>query len=153
MSMERLTEDDLERVRFFLTQTSVPSDLSTFGSVVLPSVQALVPSVVVCYAQIDPVRGKMVAQETFPSLAGFKNDGSFDAYMSEHPVFRAWEQTREASALRTSDFYSNREWHRFGLYQAVYKQWGCDDSLAIGLPAPKGLIACICSDRDRNFGD
>ena len=95
----------------------------------------------------------MVAQETYPALPGFKNDGSFDQYMFDHPVFQAWARTGEASAGRTSDFYSNREWHRFGLYQAVYKQWGCEDSLAVGLPAPAGLIACICSERDKNFSD
>src|SRR2546430_13099831 len=111
MGMERLTEDDLERVRLFLAQTSVPCDLTTFGSIVLPAVQTLVPSVVVCYAQIDPTLGKMVAQETFPAMTGLKNDGSFDEYMSDHPVFRAWQRTGEASAFRTSDFYSRRQWH------------------------------------------
>ena len=75
--MESLRSADLERVRVFLEEMAAPCDLTTFGSVVLPAVQKLVPSVVVCYAQIDPSQGKLVRQETFPSLAGFKSDGSF----------------------------------------------------------------------------
>ena len=71
--------------------------------------------------------------------------------MFEHPVFQEWGRTGVSSALRTSDFYSAREWHEFSLYQLVYKQWGCEDSLAVGLPAPEGLIACICSERDKAF--
>lgn len=151
--MQRLGGADLQRVRTFLEETAAPCDLTTFGSVVLPAVQRLLPSVVVCYAQIDPAQAQLVHQETFPSLSGFKSDGSFDQYMFDHPVFQEWARTGIPSALRTSDFYSARQWHEFGLYQMVYKQWGCEDSLAVGLPAPEGLIACICSERDKPFTD
>jgi len=149
--VENLRAIDLAKVRLFLEEMAAPCDLTTFGSVVLPAVQKLVPSVVVCYAQIDPARGELVRQETFPSLSGFTSDGSFDEYMFDHPVFQEWSRTGESSALKTSDFYSARQWHKFGLYQLVYKQWGCEDSLAVGLPAPDGLIACICSERDKAF--
>ena len=150
--MERLLSSDFARVRRFLEETAVPCDLTAFGSLVLPAVQRLIPSVVVCYAQIDPVRQTMVAQETYPSLSGF-SAGPFDQYMFDHPVFQEWARTGDASAARTSDFYSSREWREFGLYQHVYKAWGCEDSLAVGLPAPRGLIACICSERDKAFSD
>jgi hypothetical protein len=39
------------------------------------------------------------------------------------------------------------------LYQEVYKQWRCEDSLAIGLPAPAGLAACFCIERASEFTD
>lgn len=151
--MESLRSADLERVRAFLEEMAAPCDLTTFGSVVLPAVQKLIPSVVVCYAQIDPAKAELVRQETFPSLSGFTSDGSFDQYMFDHPVFQEWAKTGISSASKTSDFYSARQWHEFGLYQMVYKQWGCEDSLAVGLPAPEGLIACICSERDRAFSE
>ena len=150
--MERLLSSDFAGVRRFLEETAVPCDLTAFGSLVLPAVQRLIPSVVVCYAQIDPVRQTMVAQETYPSFSGF-SAGPFDQYMFDHPVFQEWARTGDASAARTSDFYSSREWREFGLYQHVYKAWGCEDSLAVGLPAPRGLIACICSERDKSFSD
>ncbi|HZQ38517.1 MAG TPA: hypothetical protein VFD32_21505, partial [Dehalococcoidia bacterium] len=152
--MERLRSDDIEGARLFLEETARACDLATFGAVVLPAVQRLIPSVVACYAQVDPARGKLIAQETYPNAA-FPSAGreAFERYMVEHPVFQAWAASGIGSALRRSDVLSRRQWHRFSLYQEVYKPLGCDDSMPIGLPAPAGLIACICLERDGEFSD
>jgi DNA-binding CsgD family transcriptional regulator len=151
--MERLTSDDIERVRLFLEETAAPCDLTTFGSIVLPAVQKLVPSVVACYAQIDPVQGKLVAQETYPNAAFKGIKETFEQHMFEHPVFPEWTRTGSHSALRRSDVLTRSRWHRRGLYQEVYKPLGCEDSMPIGLPAPEGLIACICLERDTEFSE
>ncbi len=152
--MERLTSDDIEGVRCFLEATAHTCDLTTFSSVVLPAVQQLIPSVVACYAQVDPARGKLIAQETYPNAA-FAPAGreAFEQHMFEHPVFQAWAASGTSSALRRSDLLSRRQWRRLGLYQEVYKPLGCDDSMLIGLPAPAGLIACICLERDGEFSE
>jgi DNA-binding CsgD family transcriptional regulator len=149
--METLRQEDLDSLRDFLLEASSPCDLSTFGSRILPAVQKLVPSTIVCYAQIDPALQKTVLRETFP-LAEM-DDEAFDHYMFDHPVFQHWMRVGEAAAARTSDFLSQRKWHKFGLYQTVYKLWDCEDSLAIGLPAPAGLISCVCSERGLPFSD
>lgn len=152
--MQRLSSSDIERVRMFLDETAVPCDLANFTSVLLPAVQRLVPSVFACYAQVDPVQGKLIAQEIHPQPGDVaKNDGTFERYMFEHPVFEQWGRTGTTSALRRSDLLTRREWHRRGVYRNVYKQWGCEDSMPIGLPAPKSLLACICSERDMDFTD
>jgi DNA-binding CsgD family transcriptional regulator len=152
--MQRLASDDIERVRLFLEETAQVCDLASFGAVVLPAVRRLVPSEIACYAQVDPVQGKLVAQETWPDGA-FSRDlrAAFERYMLEHPIFQEWTRTGVSSALRTSELLTKREWHRRELYQTVYKQLGCDDSMPIGLPAPDGLIACVCLERDTEFNE
>jgi DNA-binding CsgD family transcriptional regulator len=151
--MQQLASGDIDRVRLFLEETAVTCDLSTFGSLVLPAVRRLIPSVVTCYAQVDPVRGRLVAQEVYPEVDTYSDVGSFERYMFEHPAFQYWARTGVTPALRRSDFLSRSEWHECGLYQEVYKRWGCEDSMPAGLPAPAGLLACICSERDTEFSD
>lgn len=73
--------------------------------------------------------------------------------MFTHPVFMHWAESGDTAAARTSDFVNRREWHKAPLYQDVYKHWRCEDSLAIGLPAPPGLLACFCIEREKPFAD
>lgn len=150
--MQRLASDDLERVRRFLEETAQVCDLASFSAVVLPAVQRFVPSAIACYAQVDPVQGMLVTQDTWPAGAFSREQrAAFERHMLEHPIFQEWTQTGVSAALRTSELLPKREWHRRDLYQTVYKELGCDDSLPIGLPAPEGLIACICLERDTEF--
>jgi DNA-binding CsgD family transcriptional regulator len=151
--MTWLSSLDIERVRRFLEETAVPCDLASFGSVLLPAVQKLVPSLVTCYAQFDPAQGRIVAQETYPGIVPGKDAEEFVGLMAEHPVFQEWTRTGNSQAIRRSDLISRTEWHRRALFQHVYKDWGCEDSMPVGLPAPEGLIACLCSERDADFTD
>ena len=149
--MQRLDTASIERVRRFLEETSVPCDLSTFTSVLLPATQHLIPSVIACYAQFDPVEGRVVAQAIYPAIAPGKDSLDQASILSRHPIFEAWAQMGDSSALRRSDLLSRREWHRHEVFQHVYKDWGCEDSMPVGLPAPRGLLACLCSERDIDF--
>lgn len=152
--MQRLASDDLERVRLFLEETAQACDLTSFSSVVLPAVQRLIPSEIACYAQVDPVESRLFTQETWPNRAFSMNQrAAFERHMMEHPIFQEWARTGVTSALRRSELLPRREWHRRAVYQTVYKQLGCEDSLPIGLPAPEGLIACVCLERDLDFTD
>ena len=149
--MQRLDSAELQRIRQFLEETSVPCDLSTFASVLLPAAQRLIPSVIACYAQFDPVQGRLVAQELYPETGPSRASVEGAAILARHPVFEAWGRTGDMSALRRSDLLSRREWHRHEVFHEVYKNWGCEDSMPVGLPAPPGLMACLCSERDVDF--
>jgi hypothetical protein len=93
LTVQRLVSADIERLRLFLEETAVACDLSTFGSVILPAVQKLVPSVLACFAQIDPVSAKLVAQEVYTKAPPPKDGGAFERHMFEHPVFEEWGKT------------------------------------------------------------
>jgi DNA-binding CsgD family transcriptional regulator len=153
--METLADNDLKRLQVFLEETSVACDLSSFVDRMLPAIDELIGSDIVCHAEVDPLRGKLVSQTVFAGGDVPDNpayiQGAFEQLMLTSPIFQYWTVSRELSALRTSQFLSLREWHDMPLYQEVYKQWRTEDSLAIPLPAPPGRMACFCIERSRVF--
>ncbi len=92
--VQRLESADIARVRQFLEETSVPCDLSTFATVLLPATQRLIPSVVACYAQFDPAKGRLVAQETYPYEPPGKGSIEQASVLSRHPGVRDLEPHR-----------------------------------------------------------
>jgi DNA-binding CsgD family transcriptional regulator len=152
--MERLSQNELERLRKFLQETSVPCDLSEFAERALPAINELVRGDVVCHAEADPAAAKLVSQTTYASNGPAPDCRTeFEGLMFEHPVFAHWAVSGDTAAARTSDFVGRIEWHKSDLYQNVYRHWRCEDSLAIGLPAPPGLLACFCIEREKPFTD
>jgi DNA-binding CsgD family transcriptional regulator len=152
--MERLTQTELLRLQKFLQETSVPCDLAVFAERTLPAINELVGGDVICHAEADPRSGSLVSQTTYASNGVAPECRTeFEDLMFTHPVFMHWAESGETVAARTSDFVSRREWHRAPLYVDVYRQWRCEDSLAIGLPAPPGLLACFCIERGKPFTD
>ena len=152
--MERFSDSDLALLREFLKRAAVPGDLSMFAATVMPAIHGLVPGELVCHAQVDPVAGRLVTQLVYPQEASESMDrDAFERYMMEHPIFVSWAMNGTGSAARTSDFVSRRQWHQSSLYNQVYRVAGCNDSLAVSLPAPPGLVACFCIERGREFSD
>ena len=150
--MERLNHGELQRLQKFLQETSVPCDLTVFAERTLPAINELVRGDVVCHAEADPTASKLVSQTLYAAGGNTAGcGGDFEASMWEHPVFMHWATSGNTAAARTSDFVNRQQWHRSNLYQTVYKQWRCEDSLAIGLPAPPGLLACFCIERGKPF--
>ena len=150
--MERLNQNELQRLQKFLQETSVPCDLAVFAERTLPAINELVRGDVVCHAEADPRSGNLVSQTTYASNGPAPNYRTeFEGLMFTHPVFLHWAEGGDTVAARTSGFVNRREWHKSPLYQGVYRHWRCEDSLAIGLPAPPGLLACFCIEREKPF--
>lgn len=155
--METLADHDIKRLHAFLEQTSVPCDLSSFVDQTLPAISELIGGDVVCHAEVNPIEATVVSQTVFaggdvPDNPPYIRD-AFERLMLTSPLFQHWTTTGEMTALRTSQFLSTRHWHDTALYQEVYKTWHTEDSLAIPLPAPSGLVACFCIERSRLFDD
>jgi DNA-binding CsgD family transcriptional regulator len=120
----------------------------------LPAINDLVRGDVVCHAEVEPIETKLASQTTFADndTPPYIRD-AFERLMLTSPIFQYWMASGDVSAIRTSDFLSRRQWHDMALYREVYRQWGTEDSLAIGLPAPPGLVACFCIERSSPFSD
>jgi DNA-binding CsgD family transcriptional regulator len=54
------------------------------------------------------------------------------SYTEHHPRLRL-------EVMRTSDFYSDREWHSTGMYAECFSPAGLDQVLVIPLPGPPGI--------------
>jgi DNA-binding CsgD family transcriptional regulator len=155
--METLADQDLKRLHAFLERTSVSCDLASFVDQTLPAIDELIGGDVVCHAEVNPLEATVVSQTVFaggdvPDNPPYIRD-AFERLMLTSPLFQHWTATGEMTALRTSQFLSTRQWHDTALYQEVYKTWRTEDSLAIPLPAPSGLVACFCIERSRLFDE
>ena len=150
--MERLAQSDLDKVQVFLRETAIPCDLATFSSLILPAVQDLVPGDVVCLSESEEASQKSVTFEVYPEGAHMDTE-LFDLFMFDHPVFQFWADAPESPTVFTSQVTSMSKWHHTALYQEVYRPLGLEDSLSVALPAPPGLVSCICIERSRRFSD
>jgi DNA-binding CsgD family transcriptional regulator len=147
MLMERLSGIDLQKIRTFLENTSVPGDLATFPSRILPALWQLVPSDFVCRSELHPALKKTFGRESNPNVDTEIDNELFDQHVWEHPIVQYWAGLGDTPAASTSNLTSMRLWHDSGLYQNVYRKLGTTDSLGIGLPAPPGLVAGIYIER------
>jgi DNA-binding CsgD family transcriptional regulator len=153
--LETLADRDLKRLQNFLEQTSEPRDIASFIEGTLPAINELIGGDVICHAEVDPAGAKLVSQTVYaggdvPDNPAYVRE-AFERLMFTSPLFDYWTSTGEMTAIRTSQFLGRRQWHETPLYQEVYKTWRTEDSLAIPLPAPAGLVACFCIERSRAF--
>lgn len=78
---------------------------------------------------------------------------ALDRHLPEHPVLRHHRTTGTGTALRISDFLSDRQFRSLGLYREFYRRTGANYQLDLCVPAPGGgLIALALSRHDRDFG-
>ena len=70
------------------------------------------------------------------------------SYTEHHPRLRL-------EVMRTSDFYTDREWHSTGMYAECFSPSGLDQVLIIPLPGPPGIARRLAFIRSpgRRFSD
>jgi DNA-binding CsgD family transcriptional regulator len=91
-----------------------------------------------------------------PAGVGEFPDGArlFRQHLPEHPVLAHYQATGDGSALRISDFLSDRQFRALGLYRDFYRQAEVDYQLTITLPGPRGSqIGIALNRRHADFGD
>jgi DNA-binding CsgD family transcriptional regulator len=78
----------------------------------------------------------------------------FRQHLPEHPVLAHHQATGDGSALRISDFLSDRQFRALGLYREFYRRAEVNYQLAISLPGPRrGLIGIALNRRHTDFRD
>jgi DNA-binding CsgD family transcriptional regulator len=71
----------------------------------------------------------------------------FRQYAPEHPRFDHYRRTRDGHAYKLSDFLSQRQYHRLGLYNELYKVLETEYQMAILLPKQGTLLTAVVSNR------
>jgi DNA-binding CsgD family transcriptional regulator len=78
----------------------------------------------------------------------------FQQHLPEHPVLAHYHATGDGSALRISDFLSDRQYRALGLYRDFYRRAEVDYQLTITVPGPRrGLIGIALNRRNIDFPD
>ncbi|MBI2902455.1 MAG: helix-turn-helix transcriptional regulator [Candidatus Methylomirabilis oxyfera] len=152
--MERLTARDLRGLLAFLEGVYAVHDLDGLVEYVLRQLPKLVRSDLTAYNEINPRQRRIVWREG-PPLAGVFPEGReiFQQHMADHPLIAHYERSRDGSARKISDFLTQRQFHRLGLYTEFFRRFdGGDYQMVITLPTPQPLVVGISVNRDhRDF--
>jgi DNA-binding CsgD family transcriptional regulator len=144
--MDRLTQRDLRHLLEFVRGLYREHDLDGLGTYVLRQLPRLVASDITVYNELDPRRRRATWREE-PSVAAFFPDARrvFERHMGDHPPIA--RSRRDAHAMKISDFLTQRQFRRLGLYQEFFRRFDGKYQMAVGLPAPPPLVVGILLNR------
>ena len=147
--MERLTQRDLRALLLALGKLYAVVDLDAFPQHLLTTLPRVVPSDITGYNEVNPKRARVTG--LLEPFVGDVQDvlTRFARHIGEHPVIRYTERTGDGSARKISDFLSQREFRRRGLYREFYRPLGIEHQMAISIPAPASLVIGIVFNRRR----
>src|SRR5262249_50458643 len=120
LRMERLRVADLHRITTFLTNLYDLADIGRFRRRLLTTLPALVPADRVSVIESNPRESnpdlRHAAGESLPSGA-FNGELQrvYGQYMPQSPFIQAYKRG-QGSAVKLSDFLTQRQLHRLGLY-------------------------------------
>ena len=140
---ERLGWRDLRALQGCVAELYEVGGLNVFRNRVVRIITSIVPGDLTVYAEVD-LRGRKVALNQEAEAGLGLRDGSrvFAAHMGDLPLFTAYRRG-EASAVKISDFLTQRQFHRTALYNEFYRRIGIEYHASKGLPGPSGLVTAI----------
>jgi DNA-binding CsgD family transcriptional regulator len=144
--VERLRRSDLERINSCLRELYEFADLGAFRARVLTALAVVVPADRVTIIESN-VRLKQVAGESHPSGA-FDGDlaRAYGQYFRQSPLIQAYRRG-DGSAVKYSDFLTQRQLRRLGLYNEYLRKLGAEYRMAKGLPGRSGWVTSLQLDR------
>jgi DNA-binding CsgD family transcriptional regulator len=149
--MECLRRTDLRRITEFLKDLYALADLAGFRQCLLANLPTVVPADRVSLIESNP-RLRQGSGESAPAGA-FDGDlaRAYGQYVSQSPLLKAYRRG-EGSAVKYSDFATQRQLHRLGLYNEYLRKLDAEYRIAKGLPGRAGWMTTIQLDRSiRDF--
>jgi DNA-binding CsgD family transcriptional regulator len=102
-----------------------------------------------CVSGLQRYRVEPAGVGEFPDSARL-----FHEHLPEHPILAHYQATGDGSALRVSDFLSDRQFRALGLYRDFYRPAEVDYQLTVTLPGPRrSLIGIALNRRYCDFRD
>lgn len=144
--VERLTRKDLQLVHAVLRQLYAPGDRATFVTRVLATVPQIVPSEITSYNEVYLRRRRITAVMDPPGMKF--SEQLWGRHMDEHPLVGHYQRTGDGRAHKISDFLTQRQFRRLGLYNEVYRQMGVEHQMSLTL-APRPLLIALTLNRSR----
>ncbi len=151
--MGSFRSQDVQAALAFLQRLYEPGDVAAFRRTLLGALPELISTDLAAWIEINP-RTRHVSgisepagpfEGDFPRLCGH--------YYHESPLLRTYRRG-EGSAVRLSDFVTQRQLHRTGLYAECLKKVSIEYQLTKGLPGPDGLVTFLSLTRSaRDFSE
>jgi len=122
-------------------------DPAGFAGLVLPKLARLVGCDVITYNEIG-LDGGEIRYADFPCGVRDPARGeAFSNHVQEHPIVAHYQMSGEPGPVKISDFLSQRQFHRLGLYSEFYRHLSVEHQMALALPAQGRQIVGIAFNR------
>lgn len=125
-------------------------DPAGFAGLVLPQLVRVVACDVITYNEIGPDPG-WVRYVDYPNGARVAAlSAAFTAHLHEHPLVAHHRVMADTGPAKISDFLTQRQFHRLGLYCEFYRPLAVEHQMAIALPAPENQVIGIALNRSHS---
>lgn len=124
-------------------------DPASFPGLVLPKLARLIRCDVITYNEIG-LDGGEVSYADYP--CGIRDSAAseaFAAHVHEHPIIAHYQMSGSDGPLKISDFLSQQQFHRLGLYAEFYRSLAVEHQMGLALPAPGKQIVGLAFNRSR----
>lgn len=124
-------------------------DVAEFAGLALPGLAGLVGCEFVTYNELNPASGEIRYRE-YP--AGCLDPGVravFAAHLHEHPLINHHVATGDREAVKISDFLTQQQFHRLGLYGECFRLIRVEHEIAFSLAGPGTDLIGIAFNRSR----
>ncbi len=151
--MERLRVVDLQRITAFLADLYELGDVTALRRRLMSALPAVVPTDRVSVIESNP----SLRQAMGESVPGDAFNGEllkiYAEYVRQSPMLKAYKRGG-GSAVKVSDFLTQRQLHRLGLYNEYYRPLSVEYRMAKGLPGRPGWVTTVQLDRRlRDFSE
>jgi len=153
--MQRLTPAMLGRVSRFLRDAYAVHSLDALRSHITRAISQVIASDVTTYNEVDTARKRITWIDEPAGACSFPGSTRiFGQYIADHPLINYYAQTDDGRALKISDFLTQREFKRRGIYSEFYRRVSMNYQLAVTLPSPRPLVIGIALNRQsRDFSE
>jgi DNA-binding CsgD family transcriptional regulator len=124
-----------------------PCALDDLPQRLLAVARCVLPSDGNAYNEVNPKLARAIGVMDNPDWKMENLVEPLEAHMHEHPIINYCQQTRDGSARKISDFLSQTEFHRTGLFNELYRPLGIGYQMAISLPTPGDEIIAVVVNR------
>ncbi len=151
--MHGLRGSDMRAALGFVGDTHALAPSGDFRLQTAARLRTLVPSDMVAWVE---TRTGGPEAEAIASPYDLLPDGPqrFARIRNEHPILAHFERSRRGGAVKLSDFFGRRHFHRQRLYQEFFRPAGIEHQISIALPSPAPRLVRITLNRARgDFGE
>jgi DNA-binding CsgD family transcriptional regulator len=125
-------------------------DPSDFAGIVLPALASLVGCDVITYNEIGPAPGQTRYADYPAGALDPATQPVFAAHVHEHPLINHYRATGSGEPVMISDFLTQQQFHRLGLYTEFFRGIPVEHQVAISLPGPDQEVIGIAMSRARH---
>lgn len=144
------SEADFRLVAESLLGLHQHKERETIWQAMIQALDRIVPSMAVAYNEVDHLENRIRIHHNHSSPGEVeKLTPAVHLFAHEHPVNNFQMATNCKSAMAISDFLTQRQFKRLGLYNEWYKPLGVNHQMSLYLPSPSHLQIALTLQRDK----